>query len=117
LWIEAKHKTVWSWYRKGSRWETGIDRHHYKQYCEVEQRLGLPVWLLFLHSQSTPWASDLRMGCPSECPTGLFGEQLAVLTGKISHESNRHGPTGMMYWAHHSLRKIASLETILEHTR
>ena len=51
-WIEAKHKTVFSWHRRTKRWVTGIDAHHYSQYRRVMEIVDWPVWLLFLHISS-----------------------------------------------------------------
>ena len=31
-WIEAKHKTVFTWHRITGKWTTGIDRNHYHSY-------------------------------------------------------------------------------------
>jgi hypothetical protein len=117
-WIEAKHKSVFTWWRKTQRWTTGIDLHHYRQYLAVEEVSGVPVWLLFLHESSTPWKGD-RPYSPSTCPVGLFGERLEVLRTKVDHEAppkrsgNGHGSSGMMYWAHESLTRLATLDEIL----
>lgn len=118
-WIEAKHKTVFTWHRKTHRWTTGIDRHHYQQYCKVRDMLGFPVWLLFLHESSIPDPRDLRFGCPNECPTGLFGGDLDWLRMAENHEHPNHGRSGMVYWAYlnneepwKSLKEIATLEEV-----
>lgn len=118
-WIEAKHKTVFTWHRKTQRWTTGIDLHHYRQYCKVRDCLGYPVWLLFLHESSRPDLRDLRFGCPSECPTGLFGGDLDWLRMAENHEHPNHGRSGMVYWAYQnieepwkSLKEIATLEEV-----
>src|SRR5690606_19184807 len=73
LWCETKHKTVFSWYRIGQCWETGIDARHFEDYKRVGEETGLPVWLVFLHVSDTPDPRDIRYGCPPRCPTGLFG--------------------------------------------
>src|SRR5690554_3978032 len=52
--IEAKHKTVFSWHRITGRWCTGIDLNHYEDYQKVQAITGRPVWLLFLHRCSIP---------------------------------------------------------------
>lgn len=113
LWVEAKHKSVFSWHRLTQRWTTGIDLHHYEQYQEVARLSGLPVWLLFLHSDSAPHVRDLEAGCPPECPTGLFGNELSILVRRENHRAqplingSGHGRTGMVYWARDSLRLLA----------
>jgi hypothetical protein len=106
-WFEAKHKTCFTWHRISGRWTTGIDLRHYHEYQEVAHRTSLSVWLLFFHPKSEPSKSDLAHGCPPFCPTGLFGNDISVLTECESHRSDRHGRTGMVYWAHESLRLIA----------
>src|SRR4030067_3321692 len=50
IWIEAKHKTAFTWHRKTSRWVTGIDLYHYLDYCEIEDIAPFRVWLMFLHN-------------------------------------------------------------------
>lgn len=112
LWIEAKHKTVFSWHRLTSRWVTGIDLHHYGQYQKVQDHFGWDVWLLFLHRESTPAEKDLIHNCPRECPVGLFGQSLDHLTANENHQDLRHGKTGMVYWAHNTLKVLASLEEV-----
>lgn len=123
-WIEAKHKTVFTWHRISKRWTTGIDRHHYKQYLLVRDQVGLPVWLLFLHECSMPSTEDLRRGCPETCPTGLFGGDLDWLKTIENHQHENHGRTGMVYWAHEnleqphkSLKRLATLEEVRSTTK
>src|SRR5690349_12943290 len=36
-WIEAKHKTHFTWYAKTGRWQTGIDVRHYNDYLKVQE--------------------------------------------------------------------------------
>lgn len=100
-WIEAKHKTAFSWHRISQRWVTGIDLRHYGDYCHVADMSPWPVWLLFLHRGGQ--AKD----SPAESPAGLFGNDLAFLRLRENHRSANHGPTGMVYWAIGSLRKLA----------
>jgi hypothetical protein len=111
--IEAKHKTVFTWYRIGRRWTTGIDLRHYEHYCEVDRLSPWPVWLLFLHRSCTPSSDDLRHGCPSECPTGLYAEKLSKLLKCESHRSDRHAK-GMVYWSESDLRKLSTLDDVIK---
>jgi hypothetical protein len=113
-WFEAKHKTCFTWHRNSGKWTTGIDLRHYGEYMEVAERTSLPVWLLFYHPNARPSDADLAFGCPSECPTGLFGDKIENLAKNESHRSDRHGPSGMVYWAHESLRLIAEAEDLKE---
>ena len=106
-WFEAKHKTCFTWYRKARKWTTGIDLRHYGEYQEVAARTCLPVWLLFFHPTAQPSNSDIEHGCPPSCPTGLFGGDLAVLSQTESHRSDKHGRSGMVYWAHDALLFLA----------
>ena len=110
IWIEAKHKSVFTWYRKKERWVTGIDLHHYRDYQQVQKTSGRRVWLLFLHRESTPHFRDLDAGCPEQCPVGLFGAALDVLTKNESHQHENWGPHGMVYWAVPPLKLISTLE-------
>jgi len=106
LWIEAKHKTAFSWYRKKGIWTTGIDIRHYNDYCIVDDNSPWPVWLLFLHKGGTAKDSP-----PS--PSGLYGEMLSKLRLCVDHQSDRHAH-GMVYWNRDSLKLIAQLKE-LEH--
>lgn len=123
LWVEAKHKSVFTWHRNSKQWTTGIDLHHYGQYMHVSKQTQIPVWLLFFHREDTPASGDIRQGCPEKCPTGLFGGELFSLISQENHrsppitrvgeESTGHGKSGMVYWAERSLKKIASKEDFL----
>ena len=110
-WIEAKHKSVFSWYRKKQRWETGIDLRHYHQYLMVCESFGLPMWLLFLHRASTPSPLDRKYpDCPETCPTGLYGNDIDVLK-PLAREDFRWA-RGMVYWGIEELRKLATLDEV-----
>lgn len=101
LWVEAKHKTRFSWYGKGNCWVTGVDRRHFEDYCAVTDSTGLNVWLLFLHRDNQTWPEDVaKWGAPPTCPTGLFGRSIAALrlAENQSHQSDKWGHTGMVYW-------------------
>lgn len=111
-WIEAKHKTVFTWHRISSQWTTGIDQRHYEHYLKVDEQTPWPVWLLFLHQCETPSEIDVPHGCPEKCPTGLFGHPLARLKDCENHRHNNWGSSGMVYWGHRSLTLLATLETI-----
>ena len=100
LWIEAKHKSAFSWHRKTQRWVTGIDLHHYADYCRVADNSPWPVWLLFLHRGGQ--AKD----SPADSPRGLFGQELSILRGCENHRHENWGRHGMVYWAVQSLRLL-----------
>lgn len=105
IWIEAKHKTAFSWYRKMNYWVTGIDLRHYNDYLRVAEVSKIDVWLLFLHKGGQ--AKD----SPKESPAGLFGNRLNHLRKHESHRSD-FGNSGMVYWAIHKLILIASMEEV-----
>jgi hypothetical protein len=101
LWVEAKHKTAFTWHRISSRWVTGIDLRHYMDYLKVEEESPWPVWLLFLHDGGQ--AKD----SPSDSPCGLFGNSLAYLREHENHRHDNWGKSGMVYWAIDSLIPLA----------
>jgi len=109
LWIEAKHKTAFTWYRIGQCFETGIDLRHYNDYLKVSDSTTFPVWLLFLHDGGTAKDSP-------DSPSGLFGNDLSILSKNESHRSEKWGRSGMVYWKRESdggaLKYIASLNDI-----
>lgn len=98
-WFEAKHKTRFSWYGKGGYFVTGIDKRHFDDYCKVADVTGLPVWVLFLHTDSKTWPMDVeKWKAPPQCPTGLFGAEITKMSEQKSHQSDNHGTSGMYYW-------------------
>jgi hypothetical protein len=113
LWIEAKHKTAFTWHRKTSKWVTGIDMSCYQDYLKINERIHHPVWLMFLHCSSTPDTRDLRHGCPNRCPVGLYGNTLDYLHSRVNHTFRGYGHGGMVYWAESKLHKIAEASDCL----
>jgi len=111
-WVEAKHKTVFSWHRKTCRWCTGIDLNHYAEYQKVEEVSRRPVWVFFLHREDKPDDRDIRGGCPSKCPTGLFGSPLSHLRRHENHRHENWGRHGMVYWAHETLKQLETIESL-----
>ena len=104
-WIEAKHKSRFSWYRKRGYWTTGIDIFYYDQYQKVAQKTQWPVYLLFLHKQEM---SDGR-----RCPTGLFAGEINHLLKNESHRFNGYGKGGMVYWRDSTLKRIATIREVM----
>lgn len=96
-WIEAKHKSVFSWRGVGGFWETGIDAHHYRDYLKVEEKTNIPLFLLFYHESDIPWIKDRQRwpDCPARCPTGLYCVRPTEQQGRFGKEHGRHG---MYYW-------------------
>jgi hypothetical protein len=111
-WLEAKHKTVFTWHRKTCQWTTGIDLHHYQNYIKAREVFAVRVMLMFLHSVSTPSAGDIHHGCPAACPTGLYGGWLDDLRKCESHRHHNHGRYGMVYWAEPKLTKYDTLDNV-----
>ena len=99
-WVEAKHKTAFSWHRATERWVTGIDLRHYENYCLVDDLSVWPVWLMFWHDGGQ--AKD----SPANSPAGLFGNKLSVLRKNENHRHRNWGKSGMVYWAIESLRHL-----------
>lgn len=109
-WVEAKHKTVFSWRRcaPGPRWETGVDLIHWTDYCRVEEVSGCPVWLLFLHRESQPWSGDAPyLPDGATCPTGLFG--ISLTRARECARTDLRYAGGMAYWGHDDLTRLAPL--------
>lgn len=105
LWVEAKRKSAFSWYRIGGYFVTGIDLRHYEHYCQVDDTSPWRVYLLFL--QEAGAAKDSDPG-----PSGLYGRVLSKLRACESHRSDKHGASGMVYWAESSLVRRCSLEVL-----
>lgn len=117
-WVEAKHKTAFTWHRITHRWTTGVDLRHYKDYLVVSEESPWPVWMLFLHRGGI--AKDTPPN-KQESPSGLFGNEIGVLRDQESHRSENWGRTGMVYWAlvedGGPLIKLASLDDVLDRGR
>ena len=103
IWIEAKHKTAFTWHRKTKRFVTGIDLNHYRDYLRIQEIVEQPVWLLFLHK-----GGQAKDSPPS--PSGLYGNSLGYLKNHENHRHQNHGRYGMVYWAIHDLRKLAEYD-------
>jgi len=109
-WIEAKSKAAFTWYRIRGTYQDGIDRRHWRHYLHVCKLAPWPVWLLFLHAPGHVAKDNPPDKTP---PVGLFGNRVDRLAALIDHESDNHGPSGMVYWNINSLRVIASWEELL----
>lgn len=104
LWIEAKHKTAFSWHRKTGQWVTGIDLRHYRDYISVDDQSPWPVWLLFLHQ-----GGQAKDSPPDDSP-GLFGNTLSALRACENHRHDGWGNSGMVYWSRESLKLLAPID-------
>lgn len=92
IWVEAKHKTAFTKHRITGDWVTGIDLHHYNDYLEVSKLSPWPVWLIFLHDGGQ--AKD----SPPDSPSGVFGNNINILSQHEHHRHENHGKHGMVYW-------------------
>ena len=111
LWVEAKHKTAFSWHRMTQKWVTGVDLHHYDHYCKLDRIGPWPVWLLFLHDGGQ--AKD----SPANSPAGLFGNHIHTLSLNENHRHDNWGNTGMVYWSIDNLIKMAESDEVRLTTR
>lgn len=114
LWLEAKHKTAFSWHRLTERWVTGIDLRHYEDYCRVDEVTPWPVVLTFLH------LGGKAKGHPEHeagSPDGLFYATIRALKENENHRHDGWGRSGMVYWARQDdggpLIKLADLEEVI----
>lgn len=112
LFVEVKHKTAFSWYRKRQIWNTGIDLNHYNHYIEVAKLSNIEVWLLFLHK-----GGQAKDSPPS--PSGLYGGELSYLQKCEDHRCSpdEYGNSGMVYWNKDDLKHLATIEEVIESAR
>jgi hypothetical protein len=108
-WAEAKFKRAFTWHRISNSWQTGIDKYMFKEYLSVREATEFQVYLFFLHEPGHA-AVDTPEGAVS--PSGLYGQSIDILKNKIDHESDRHGPSGMVYWREKDLRKFCEYKEI-----
>ena len=99
IWIEAKHKHGFSWYRKTQKWVTGIDLKYYHEYIRISELVDWPIWIMFLHKGGQAKDSP-------ESPSGLYGGELKNLLHRESHRSDKMGSEGMVFWAIDMLNKL-----------
>jgi hypothetical protein len=109
IWIEAKHKSAFTWYRRKSRWTTGIDMIHYSNYLKISEISNWPMWLMFLQRDGV--SKDMPSGMVS--PSGLYGGDIKMLKDNESHRSPKYGKGGMVYWAEQKLKYFASLTDVI----
>jgi hypothetical protein len=110
-WFDVKHKSTGTYFRKNSRWQTGIDRRHYLDYVKVRKLTQWPVWLLFLQRESTITNAPPDV---EPCPTGLFGcpiTQPYSDTGWYTSKGRRYD---MVYWGIEELKPLATLQEVLD---
>lgn len=107
-WIEAKHKTGFTYHQLSGRWQTGVDLRHYKEYLKVAELSPWPLWLLFLHSGG--WTKD----APEQSPDGLYGGKISKLMTIEDHRFNApYGSGGMVYWNKDDLKFMASYDEVV----
>lgn len=112
LWVEAKRKSSFTWHRNSKCWNTGIDLRHYKDYVKVQdEHAEWDMWLLFLHGDKEQ-ARDTPDDMMS--PSGLFGQTIKHLRNNVHHKSSRWGSSGMVYWDHDKLIKLAEYNDVVD---
>lgn len=109
VYIEVKNKTAFTWHRISNEWVTGIDQRYLDHYLIVRGQSSIELWLLFLHLSEKPSRMDLNHGCPDQCPTGLFGQEISLLADAVHHTHANWGKGGMVYWGASALRRLATL--------
>lgn len=106
IFVEAKRKSGFTWYRKTQDWVTGIDLRHYLEYIQVLNKTKIPVYLCFIQEgQNTKDSSFAK----TAQPTGLFANDLSYLIKNENHRSEKWGKSGMVYWSSNHLVKKASI--------
>jgi len=115
-WIEAKHKTRFTWHFMSGNWQTGIDRRHYEDYLKVREVTQTLVYIMFLHRSNVPSNKDLANGSPLVCPTGLYCRTSDYLKDH-EHHRDKYERDGreypMVYWNEQDLGKpIATIEEV-----
>lgn len=91
FWCEVKTKAERSFHRLSGDYVHGIDKHHYKQYLEVERESGCRV-LLFIVEEDT--------GLILYGPLGTL---------PIHHETDKMGKGGMVYWDVEEFKELKKL--------
>jgi hypothetical protein len=115
MYIEVKAKNHFTYYGMKKRFETGIDVRLFRDYLELSDRVGLPVYLVFLHWTNEARPSDVsKWGAPPVVQGGLFWGSVAELDA-IKREGSmnqRSKDTAMYYWGRDELVHAASVEDV-----
>jgi hypothetical protein len=120
LYAEVKTKTHFTWYGKGARFETGIDERHYLDYLALQEAVGLPVHMVFLHTTNQAWGEDVRRwAAPEIVGGGLFWGRLDALQPytRSALMQQRGAEKPMVYWPRDALRRSLTLEQVVELAR
>jgi len=110
-WVECKHKTVFTWYRKSPRadkWQTGADARHVEDYHAVATDYPFPVYLLFLHTSD---AAKEYNGFRAS-PTGLYSGNLATIFPLAEKRFDTSQRRWFYYWHREDLTLLASLADV-----
>lgn len=113
MWIEAKHKSGFTWYRSMNRhgvfgsFQTGIDLKVYEEYRKIANETPFDVYLMFLHEGGKAKDSP-------ESPAGLWGDTIENLKKIEDHTSLNYGRSGMVYWNMCDLPQWATMEELLD---
>lgn len=111
LWVEVKRKSSFSWSTRDLVWRTGIDKRHFDDYIEVNQKTPWKVHLFFIHDSE--YCSNAPRGKKS--PTGIFYNSIDYLKDNISFASKSpktldYGKTGMVYWDVSNLKRLSPIK-------
>lgn len=109
VWIEAKRKSGFAWYRKTKQWVTGIDLVHYLDYLKLLEISSYEVVLCFIQEGKS--TKDDKYAKVSH-PSGLYCRYLKDLKNCENHRSDKYGKGGMVYWAESDLLKKAELKDL-----
>lgn len=90
---ESKGKDVFTWYRKTSQWQTGIDIRFFEHYQKAKEVSQWPIKIFFVHRLELLEGKGLQTEAPGPSPTGLFMAPLSVLETSVDHSH-----FGMHYW-------------------
>jgi hypothetical protein len=106
MYVEVKAKRHFTYYGKKKRFETGIDTRLFHDYLELADRVGLPVYLMFLHWTNETRADDVTMwNAPPTVQGGLFWGSVTTLD-EVKREGSmaqRGAIKAMYYWGRDEL--------------
>lgn len=114
-WVEAKTKTVFTWYRKTRTMQTGINQKHWEHYQHVADGTPWPVCLFFLHKPGGIAEGSREDGYPDgiPSPSGLYWQNLRHLQGRVDHMwAGNHKDPPMVYWREADLVRVCDYEDV-----
>jgi hypothetical protein len=106
IWIEVKWKSHANWRRNEHEYQTGFNARLWNHYRRVQDRSGLPVYILFAHRGNDPEAPLTAPSCE-----GIFSAKLRDLPDP--RRSTDRERVHWVNWPIDVMKRIASYREVI----